>query len=706
MMNGKKPLTLDFNTFTTSTGLDYNNGAYVDHPSLKVVKAELSKIITNPSYLDKNPVLKNSFPVAWRILLTFVIQVDIGEIIYSDLVTKLLNKSRLRYVSYPRFISCTLEVLLGLEYTQDEIFGYLPGILMSLLPLSTKKKKGKSQTMTPTLPKSQGPEASGPCYSLMMKWFKKVMRRECLRLDEDTQEDTEVHPDLKKFDNILPLTERKPVKYLKRVSRVLFNRLTEAQWVQYEEVVVSYADLEAAIEGYYEENIDHKEQTDKVINAAMNSLDKNGIAMGDLLNALNGVTEALKAIQDTVKEEHVLNKKVLEHLASWYKSSTSMAWNLVPRMTAIESSQAEIRSEISSLKKDTSNIKSMMQRYISPLKADTKEPPSHTEGEHAAMEEEPTNAIIIDDQPEDQRNLVHASKEARLDPDAPILVPYEINGKNFQLTDEQIQAYLDKEKKIKKDSKEAKMFEMTKTEVIKVVQEEAKKIGLDPKKIISAKAGEKFKKAQDVEHQVLKREHSQKTKRAMELRMKRVEHYMWTMSNRLKPEPITDVKIHPNTKLAVLTVYRNNDKRNFEVHNLFKFGDFRITELDELGPIIEKKNKSIVKDLMTSLRKRYERLKKIPEELGIHSALPALVPGQYGIFFTDVFGDQAFQRWNDIHKVGVDSIVSYLVMALMIKTQKNVRFGLKLRNLIAEHPDQERLQSKKVKLEALGYKLD
>ncbi|GKB70554.1 hypothetical protein Tco_0931966, partial [Tanacetum coccineum] len=340
-----------------------------------------------------------------------------------------------------------------------------------------------------------------PCYSLMMKWFKKVMRRECLRLDEDTQEDTEVHPDLKKFDNILPLTERKPVKYLKRVSRVLFNRLTEAQWVQYEEVVVSYADLEAAIEGYYEENIDHKEQTDKVINAAMNSLDKNGIAMGDLLNALNGVTEALKAIQDTVKEEHVLNKKVLEHLASWYKSSTSMAWNLVPRMTAIESSQAEIRSEISSLKKDTSNIKSMMQRYISPLKADTKEPPSHTEGEHAAMEEEPTNAIIIDDQPEDQRNLVHASKEARLDPDAPILVPYEINGKNFQLTDEQIQAYLDKEKKIKKDSKEAKMFEMTKTEVIKVVQEEAKKIGLDPKKIISAKAGEKFKKAQDVEHQ-------------------------------------------------------------------------------------------------------------------------------------------------------------------------------------------------------------
>ncbi|GJR38587.1 hypothetical protein Tco_1214271 [Tanacetum coccineum] len=36
---------------------------------------------------------------------------------------------------------------------------------------------------------------------------------------------------------------------------------------------------------------------------------------------------------------------------------------------------------------------------------------------------------------------------------------------------------------------------------------------------------------------------------------------------------------------------------------------------------------------------------------------------EYVIFFTDVFGDQAFQRWNDIHKVGVDSLVSHLVMA-------------------------------------------
>ncbi|GJU45165.1 hypothetical protein Tco_1202431 [Tanacetum coccineum] len=200
---------------------------------------------------------------------------------------------------------------------------------------------------------------------------------------------------------------------------------------------------------------------------------------------------------------------------------------------------------------------------------------------------------------------------------------------------------------------------------------------------------------------------------------------MWTMTNRIKPEPITDVKIHPNTKPVIVSVFRNNDKRNFDVHNLFKFTDFRITELDELGPIIQKKKNSIVKDLMISLSKRYERLKKIPEEIGIQSDLPAPVPElassqtlgrkrkhmelepevkvhglecnrslpkgilfvnnmvieepESGIFFTVVFGDQSFQRWNDIHK---------------------------LRKLIADHPDQEKLKSKKVKLEALGYHVD
>nr|GEX16381.1 hypothetical protein [Tanacetum cinerariifolium] len=52
---------------------------------------------------------------------------------------------------------------------------------------------------------------------------------------------------------------------------------------------------------------------------------------------------------------------------------------------------------------------------------------------------------------------------------------------------------------------------------------------------------------------------------------------------------------------------------------------------------------------------------------------------EYAIFSTDVFGDQVFQRWDDIHK---------------------------LRKLITDYPDQEKLKSKKVKLEALGYHVE
>ncbi|GJU00866.1 hypothetical protein Tco_1111204 [Tanacetum coccineum] len=205
-----------------------------------------------------------------------------------------------------------------------------------------------------------------------------------------------------------------------------------------------------------------------------------------------------------------------------------------------------------------------------------------------------------------------------------------------------------------------------------------------------------------------------------------------------------------NTKPVVLTIYRGNDRRNFDVHNPFKFAEFRITKLDELGPIIEKKMNKIVGELMISMGKRYERLNKIPEELGIQSALPApvqaqsqslgrkmkhielepeiRVPGlecnrslpegvlfvnyvvikepEYGIFFIDVFGDEAFQRMSDIDKVRVDALLTYLVMASNITTPENTRFYLKLRKLIEEHPDQEKLQSKKVKLESVGYKLE
>ncbi|GKA87733.1 hypothetical protein Tco_0809497 [Tanacetum coccineum] len=358
-------------------------------------------------------------------------------------------------------------------------------------------------------------------------------------------------------------------------------------------------------------------------------------------------------------------------------------------MTSIEISSTALKSELSSLRKDTLKIKSMMTEIYHAFKGQsssapsssvtptlaltnilanvkgenatntaTEELPSHTKGETEypkmvipiyyqsnLLKIDKGKEIVTESDEDPSKELVPASTIVPPDPDEEDKVPYMINGKMCYLTNTEMQAYLDKDKKLKKAAEEARLFAISMPKVIKVVQEEAEKIGLDLEKIASAKACEKFKKAQDAEHQVLKREHSQKVKRLTELNKKRAEQYIWTMTNKIKLEPITD------------------------------FTDFGITELDELCPIIQKKNNSIVKDLMTSLSKRYERLKKILEELGIQYALLAPVPEQalsqtsgrkraeYGIFFLDVFGNQAFQRWNDIRKVGADSLISDLVMA-------------------------------------------
>ncbi|GJZ12597.1 hypothetical protein Tco_0547827 [Tanacetum coccineum] len=271
--------------------------------------------------------------------------------------------------------------------------------------------------------------------------------------------------------------------------------------------------------------------------------------------------------------------------------------------------------------------------------------------------------IATDDTEEPTRKLVPASREVCQDLDKPIRVPYEIYVKMYQLTNDEIQAHLDKEEKIQKAAEEAKLFAMSKLKLIKVVHEEALNQGIHPKNV----------------------------KRQMELRKKRLEQYIWITSSIIKPEPITDVKIQLNSKPTLITICRGNDRRNFDVHNPFKFADFGVNELDELGSIIKRK-KNMISALpppapeqgssQLSGRKR-QRMELEPE---IH--IPALECNM------------------SLPELRVETLITYLLMASNITTFDNKRFCMKLRKLIADHPDQEKLQSKKVKLEFVGYKLD
>ncbi|GJW14616.1 hypothetical protein Tco_0018749 [Tanacetum coccineum] len=414
VLNGQRPLTLDFHTFCSSTGLNYNNGKYVDHPIPEVVKKELGNNAIYPSYLDKTLVLKISFPAAWRILFTFVIQVlggnyssteqvnsiqqllaynlitgievDIGESSYSDLITTILKKFRLKYfhdlhLSHVPFTSVLLMVLNTLrmknldrgtqctppphhvtqpplppckqtplppttcphnphintlfckskekESLQTVASPYpihMPMGLPSTLDEGTRKSKplpesiathpkdsrGNKQPfdrdITSTTPdegmakttshpkgslgdKDSGgnippadiepihnpvSDPSGTAFLLFDDELDKESDEEEVLaagddMDEDPQDDAEVRtpspdltqpkpshvqesafdsssPDLKKFDNILPLTERQLIKYLRKMSRVLLNRITKKQWEQHEEAAVSYTDLKASID--------------------------------------------------------------------------------------------------------------------------------------------------------------------------------------------------------------------------------------------------------------------------------------------------------------------------------------------------------------------------------------------------------------------------------------------------------------------------
>ena len=151
MENGTKSLTLNYKTFVKATGLDYTE-TFAAHPKEEEVKAillergpydKLHPDVTPGALLSKAPIIKTWFPAPWRILMTFVIQVlggnkssteqlnttqamivycllegikiDLGEIIFRDLIAKLGGKSRQKLMSYPRFISCILLDLLGSE---------------------------------------------------------------------------------------------------------------------------------------------------------------------------------------------------------------------------------------------------------------------------------------------------------------------------------------------------------------------------------------------------------------------------------------------------------------------------------------------------------------------------------------------------------------------------------------------------------------
>ncbi|GJW80329.1 hypothetical protein Tco_0144304 [Tanacetum coccineum] len=210
-------------------------------------------------------------------------------------------------------------------------------------------------------------------------------------MDEDRQVVKEVRTPSPKEDrpepsNVQESTSAHPM------SRVLFSRITGKQWEQHEEVAVSYADLKASIEEYYVENVSHRDQTEKLLLKDINNAVKDDPATNKKLEeaietfakiSTNTIVVLslvknfdFSTLQSTMKDLQAHALKQEEVSANWTKSSTNMAWNLSSRMTAIEISQTALKHEVSTLRQDTSKIKSVMIEIYQAFKGQSSSAPS------------------------------------------------------------------------------------------------------------------------------------------------------------------------------------------------------------------------------------------------------------------------------------------------------------------------------------------
>nr|GEU85950.1 hypothetical protein [Tanacetum cinerariifolium] len=295
-------------------------------------------------------------------------------------------------------------------------------------------------------------------------------------------------------------------------------------------------------------------------------------------------------------QAHALKQK--EELAAWDKSSTNMAWNLGFRLLCLKRPPSSVTPTLA-LTHIPANIKGENEPNTA-----TEDPLSHTKGETDANRQE---------KPEEPKHSTDANIEfigsstsqPSITQAQPITI---INPVPI------IDAYLEKEEKIKKAKEEARLLAMK------------------------------------------------------------------------KPD------------------YRGTNGRNFDVHNPFAFGNFSISDLDEMREIIPKKKNVVVKDLINSLSQRKRKHMELEPEIKI----PGLECNRTHLENVPFINNMVIEEpeWSDIDKVGMEALISYLISASMVQSPENVRFSMKLKKLIAKNPDQENLKSKKVKLEALGYEMD
>nr|GEV16446.1 hypothetical protein [Tanacetum cinerariifolium] len=235
----------------------------------------------------------------------------------------------------------------------------------------------------------------------------------------------------------------------------------------------------------------------------------------------------LQEVQNAVKEDHALNKKVLDTAEAYTKNSSNLIELLAlvkdldfSSKSTIESLHAAetLQSDMATLKTDTADTKATVtkifyafkgQAFFTPLETQ----PITKEGGSSQITPRVNKGKVMaikDYSPPPK--LVKVSREERVKPNGPVLIDLEIDGKIGQILNAQLQAYLDKKEQMKQAEKEA---ELSKPKIIKVA------IGVFHEAKVQIQGGKDFIKHQDTEFKVLTRAHTKKLKQRAELRKKR-----------------------------------------------------------------------------------------------------------------------------------------------------------------------------------------
>nr|GEV54150.1 uncharacterized mitochondrial protein AtMg00810-like [Tanacetum cinerariifolium] len=466
VLNGQRPLTLDFNTFYSSTSLDYNDGKYVDHPTPEVLDG---------NYSSTEQV--NSIQQLLAYSLITGTEIDTGEIIYSDLVTKLLNEAMLKYT---------------VTSTSPKSQGPKASWALSKKSKRPKSKKPPTETLVTSLKPTKDSEQSHSVSSGTVPDLQDLERDIQLAsmglpstLDEGTRKSNPLPEgaDKEMDDNpqsdetqhqSSPPKEDKPTSYTAPHTKAF--------------------DTDSS-----SDTILKKDQTDNLVEASMSFLKKSSSTINDLYKGLKVITQLLKEITNSVKDDPATNKKIEEASETLGKIST--------HTTEILSSV--IRFDFSALQSTVKNIQDhafkqeeasgqSSSAFLSSVTSTfdltdtptnvkggnathtaTKEPPSHTKGE---------TDVNIQDNPKEPKQSKDANTFIGPSSHLPAITQAQpitiIHPKPY-----------DKKEEIKKVEEEARLNAISKPEVIKVVREEAKKLGIHPKEAITIKAGELLKKA-------------------------------------------------------------------------------------------------------------------------------------------------------------------------------------------------------------------